>query len=226
MFDKGHFANRQDAGRQLCDRLPRLDPASSVVVALPRGGVPVGAVVAKCFGVALDVLLISKVGLPGRPELALGAVSNGDDIQVTTNTEIADHYGLSVDDVVRLAEREVPELKRRRELYSRGRPPVSLAGKTVIVVDDGVATGATMRAAIKIIRKREPRRILLALPVAPASTLKLLKKDVDQVVCLLQPEPYISVGYYYADFSQVDNGTVIELLRDCNSGGDGADTQN
>ncbi|MCP4317278.1 MAG: phosphoribosyltransferase [Hyphomicrobiales bacterium] len=213
MFGIRRFASRQDAGRQLCSHLPDFDPPSTVVVALPRGGVPVGAVMAERFGLPLDVLLIRKIGVPGQPELALGAVSNGNDMQVTVNEDLVAVLGLTADDIQGLAERELPELERRRELYLGRHPSVSLTGKTVIIVDDGVATGATMRSAIKIVRKRNPDRIILALPVAPRSTLRQLQQQADEVVCLQQPDPFISVGYYYSDFGQIDDAMVVDLLR-------------
>ncbi|MEX3007220.1 phosphoribosyltransferase [Hoeflea sp. TYP-13] len=226
MFGVGHFRSREDAGHQLCDHMPDIDPLSTVVVALPRGGVPVGAVIAERFRLPLDVLLIRKIGVPGHRELALGAVSDGEKQEITVNEDVAAALRLDSDDIRELAERELPELERRRQLFMRGRPPIPLNGKTVVLADDGVATGATMRSAIRIVRQRQPEHIILALPVAPRSTLAMLRPDVDEVVCLLQPEPFISVGSYFSDFGQVDNLEVVDLLRRCNrnndNGGKGA----
>ncbi len=216
MFGMGHFSSREDAGRQLGDRLPEFDPKSTVVVALPRGGVPVGAAVAERFKLPLAVLLIRKIGVPWQPELAVGAVAYGDELEVTVNEDVAIALGLSRQDIKKMANAELPELKRRREMYLNGRPAISLTGRTAIIIDDGVATGATMRAAIRIVKQRHPERIILALPVASRSTLARLQSEVDEVVCLLVPEPFSSVGSYYSRFGQVDNLEVVELLNRCN----------
>lgn len=207
------FEDRLDAGQQLAQRLTALDLGDAVVVALPRGGLPVAAPIATRFRLPIDVLLIRKVGVPGHRELAVGAVSDGQDMHVTINQDIADSLDLSHGDIVALARHELPELERRRKLYFGALAPEPLAGRTVIVIDDGVATGATARAALRLVRQRRPKQIILALPVAPASSLAELREEADNVVCLHQPEPFLSVGSHYRHFGQVDDGTVTDLLH-------------
>jgi putative phosphoribosyl transferase len=207
------FEDRQDAGQQLAQRLAAFDLGDAVVVALPRGGLPVAAPIAARFRLPIDVLLIRKVGVPGQRELAVGAVSDGQDMQITVNQDIADSLKLSHEDIVALARRELPELERRRNLYFGDLAPEPLAGRTAIVVDDGVATGATARAALRLVRQRRPKHIIVALPVAPASSLAELGAEADAVVCLHQPEPFLSVGSHYRDFGQVDDREVTDLLH-------------
>lgn len=207
------FEDREDAGRQLAQRLGAFDLRDAVIVALPRGGLPVAAPIAARFRLPIDVLLIRKVGVPGHRELAVGAVSDGQDMQITVNQDIAESLNLSQEDIVELAERELPELERRRHLYFGDLAPELLTGRTAIVVDDGVATGATARAALRLVRQRRPKQIILALPVAPASSLAGLGAEADAVVCLHQPEPFLSVGNHYRDFGQVDDQAVTDILH-------------
>jgi len=207
------FEDRQDAGRQLAQRLTAFDLGDGVVVALPRGGLPVAAPIAARFSLPIDVLLIRKIGVPGHRELAVGAVSDGQDMHVTVNQDIAGSLDLSHEDIVALAKRELPELERRRKLYFGDLAPEPLAGRPAIVVDDGVATGATARAALRLVRQRRPEQTILALPVAPASSLAALGTEADAVICLHQPEPFLSVGSHYRHFGQVDDRVVTDLLR-------------
>lgn len=207
------FRDRREAGEQLLKRMPEVDPAETVVIALPRGGVPVGAVVAEGLGVPLDVILVRKVGAPMQPELAVAAVTDGETMQVTVNEDIKAELGLSDKDIDELARKQLPEIERRRAAYYEGRQPTPLTGKTVIVVDDGVATGATANSALRLIRKQKPARLILALPVAPADTLERLEQHADEVVCLATPYPFYAVGAHYADFDQVEDSEVIETLR-------------
>lgn len=207
------FRDRSDAGRRLAERLSRVDTDNAVVIALPRGGVPVGAIVAEELGLPLDVILVRKVGAPLQPELAVGAVTDGDEMRLTVNKDIQAELGLSDEAIEDLAKRQLPEIERRRETYYKGRAPTPLSGKTVIVVDDGVATGATVNSALRLIRAQKPARLILALPVAPANTISRLEKHADEVVCLQSPSPFYAVGAHYADFSQVGDDVVIALLE-------------
>jgi putative phosphoribosyl transferase len=208
------FSDRLDAGKRLLERLPETDRKNTVVIALPRGGVPVGAVIAEGLGVPLDVILVRKVGAPMQPELAVAAVTDGKDMQITVNEAIKAELGLDDADIEELARKQLPEIERRREAYYEGREPTPLAGKTVIVVDDGVATGATMNSALRLIRKQKPARLILALPVAPADTIGQLAAHADDVVCLDTPTPFYAVGAHFADFTQVDDAEVVRLLRE------------
>lgn len=209
------FDDRRDAGEQLAERLAALDLHAAIVVALPRGGVPVAAPLAARFGIPLDVLLIRKIGVPGHRELAIGAVSDGRDMQIVLNDDVVERLGLSHADVMALAKRELPEIERRRKLYFADHPPEPLAGRTVILVDDGVATGATARMALRLVRQQDPLQIILALPVAPSSSVAELGAEADAVICLHQPEPFHAVGAHYRKFDQIDDRSVADILRRC-----------
>lgn len=198
----------------LAKQLPPVDEANAVVIALPRGGLPVAMEIASALHLPLDIALVRKVGVPGQPELAVGAVSDGDHMQLTINRDVAGMTGLSDADVRALAEKELPELERRRAAYCGDRPPIPVTGKTAIVVDDGVATGATMRSALRLIRERGASEIILALPVAPKDTLEDLRHEADQVVCLSTPAPFFAVGAHYADFRQTTDGEVEQILAE------------
>jgi putative phosphoribosyl transferase len=206
------FTDRRDAGRRLLEHLPRLEPSETVIVALPRGGLPVAEVIAEALGTPLDIALVRKVGLPGQRELALAAVTDGDDPQITVNEEVARMTGFGEDEIRRLAARELPEIHRRRALYLGGRPPVPLGGKTVVVVDDGVATGATLRAALRLIRDAGPARLIVAVPVGPAETISELEAACDAVICLERPVPFRAVGLHYRDFAQVSDDEVAGIM--------------
>ena len=213
------FENRIDAGIQLAEKLPELDPRSTIVVALPRGGVPIGAVIAQHIGCPLEVLLIRKIGVPGQQEVALGAVAVDGKTQISINEDIMVRLGLNADDVKRLAEEKLPELEERRQLYFGDRESLPFVGRTLVLVDDGVATGATMEAALNLVSSREPAAIILALPVAPENTIAKLASLADQAICLHQPEHFLSVGSYYIDFGQVENEEVIAHLEACRQTG-------
>ena len=206
------YRDRADAGEHLLERMPALDAAETVIFALPRGGVPVAEVVAEGLGAPLDIVLVRKVGLPGHRELALAAVTNGAEPTLTVNEDVSRSAGLNIDQIWELAEPKLREIARRRESYLGGRPEVPIKGKTVVVVDDGIATGATMRASLKHIRAKGPSRMILAVPVAPADTLAELGAMVDDVICLHTPEPYYAVGAHYRNFGQVSDATVTRAL--------------
>lgn len=210
------FADRIEAGKALAKRLGVLDPETTVVLALPRGGVPVAAEVAAPAGLPLDLLLVRKIGAPGHEELAVGAIVDGDDPEIIVNLSVAAQFGLSEAEVRKMGQSALKEIERRRDLYLGGRPPLSVEGKTAIVVDDGIATGASMKAALKALARRQPSHIIAAVPVAPAEILTELADYCDEVVCLETPFPFYAVGAHYVDFLQVDDGEVIAALRAAN----------
>lgn len=206
------FTDRREAGQRLLERLVQLDPKNTVILALPRGGLPVADVIADALGVPLDIVLVRKVGVPGQPELAVAAVTDGESPKITVNEDVARMAGLDYADIVRLADRELPELHRRREIYRNGRPPISLAGKIVVVVDDGLATGATMRAALRLVRDENPARLIAAIAVAPAGAITALESESDEVICLECPSEFRAVGLHYRNFGQVSDATVSSIL--------------
>jgi putative phosphoribosyl transferase len=207
------FQNRAEAGRLLAERLLQLRlPAPIVVLALPRGGVTVGAEVARALGAPLDVVLVRKIGAPWQPEYALAAVAEGDPPEIFVDPDLRRGNEVDMNYVNAQAQTELIEIARRRQAYLRGRAPLEVKGSTAIVVDDGIATGATMRAALKALRRREPALLVLAVPVAPQDTLLAMRGEVDQIVCLAQPYPFVAVGEHYVDFDQVSDAQVIQAL--------------
>ncbi|MGC1888432.1 MAG: phosphoribosyltransferase family protein, partial [Stellaceae bacterium] len=210
-MESERFRNRNEAGRLLAKRLAAdANRPDVLVLALPRGGVPVGYEVARALGAPLDVFVVRKLGVPGHEELAMGAVATGG-VRVL-NDQIV--QGLRIPEYVidAVAARERQELGRRERLYRGGRPPPEVHGRTVILVDDGLATGATMRAAIMALRKLQPARIVVAIPTASPETCEELKAEVDEVVCAIKPEPFLAVGHWYEDFSQTTDEEVRDLL--------------
>lgn len=207
------FINRRDAGRHLARALSRFaDTAGLIVLALPRGGVPVAAEVALALNKPFDVLIVRKLGVPGHEELAMGAIASGG-VRVL-NEELISLLKLSWNQVDAVTRRETTELARRERLYRRGRVIPIVAGFTVIVVDDGIATGSTMSAAVQLLRQQQARRIIVAVPVAPPDTAARLHQDADEVVTLLEPDPFSSVGQWYEDFSQTSDDDVRALLAE------------
>jgi putative phosphoribosyl transferase len=206
------FANRSEAGRLLARRLATKHLADPVVLALPRGGVPVGAEIARRLGAPLDVVLVRKIGVPYQRELAAAAVMDGGDAEIVTNDDVMAQAGLVRADIERLARRELAEIERRRQAYLQGRGRVPLEGRTLILVDDGIATGASVRAALVALRRRRPRALVLAVPVAPADTIAALRSEVDDLVCLDTPEPFGAIGLHYRDFHQLSDGDVMRAL--------------
>jgi putative phosphoribosyl transferase len=206
------FANRSEAGRMLARALARKQLADPVVLALPRGGVPVAAEIARHLKVPLDVVLVRKIGVPYQRELAAAAVVDGGDAEIVTNDDVMALADLSRADVEHLARRELLEIERRRQLYLQGRERVPLDGRTLILVDDGIATGASVRAALVALRRRHPRALVLAVPVAPADTIAALRPEVDDMVCLSMPEPFVAIGLYYRDFHQLSDEDVVRTL--------------
>jgi len=205
------FRDRTEAGRLLGERLGDLARRTDVVVlALPRGGVPVGRQVARALGAPLDVFLVRKLGLPAQPELAMGAIASGG-TQVL-NEELVRELRLGGDVIERVAERERGELERREHLYRGERPFPELSGRTVVLVDDGLATGATMRAAVEAVRTRGPARVVVAVPTAPRHSLRELEPPVDGLASLIAPEPFYAVGAWYDDFREVPDDEVRRVL--------------
>ncbi len=209
----GRFANRHEAGRLLADAVAAIAPDDCVVLALPRGGVPVAFEVAKKLHAPLDILLVRKIGAPGHEEYGIGALVDGDDPQVIIDDDSARRAGASADYIDGEIQRQLREVERRRAAYARP-APVSIGGRTVILVDDGIATGSTVRVALQALRRSNVEQIILAVPVAPRSTLSDLSKLCDRMVCLMSPTPFHSVGAHYADFTQTDDDEVITLLKE------------
>jgi len=206
------FVDRQDAGRRLAVELLRFAQQRPVVLALPRGGVPVGFEIARELAAPLDVILVRKIGAPGQPELAVGAIVDGERLDKVIDDGLVALLG--VPDTYLEAEiaKQIGEIERRRQLYFKGRRPTEVRQRTAIVVDDGIATGATMRAALQAIRRRKPARLVLAVPVAPGQAVAALRSEVDEVVCLVSPDDFLAIGQFYGDFRQVGDEEVIELL--------------
>jgi putative phosphoribosyl transferase len=206
------FRDRTDAGRRLATHLAAYVNRSDVLVlALPRGGVPVAAEVARALGAPLDIFLVRKLGMPGHEEFAIGAIASGG-VRVVNEDTLRD-YGVSAEQVDAVVEAEQQELERRERRYRGDRPFPSVAGKTVILIDDGLATGSTMRAAVAALRLEQPSRIVVAVPTAPVETCMELRHIVDEVVCLITPEPFYAVGLWYEDFAQTTDEEVRELLE-------------
>ncbi|GGL95975.1 phosphoribosyltransferase [Deinococcus aerophilus] len=205
------FHNRQEAGRQLAVHLSKLHSwPHTIALGLPRGGVPVAAQVARVLGVPLDVLMVRKLGLPGQPEVAMGAIASGG-VRVL-NEDLVRRAGVSAQALADAEAREKAELIRRETAYRGGRPPLALAGWTALLIDDGVATGATLRAALRAVRARLPARVAVAVPVAPPDTCRELQALADEVVCLWTPAHFHAVGQFYRDFGQTTDEEVRAWL--------------
>lgn len=203
------FVDRAEAGRLLAERLRARHLAQPVVLALPRGGVPVGYEVARALKAPLDALLVRKLGAPGHEEFALGAVVEGEPPIVVLNEGVPSRFKDHISDETA---RQVREMGRRRLAYREGRPLISVEGRTAIVVDDGVATGATFRAALEAMKRMNAAKVVAAIPVAPAESLAAIEALADEVICLESPEPFYAVGLHYADFGQTSDAEVVGLL--------------
>ncbi len=207
------FRNRTEAGEKLSSRLLHLTDESLVVLALPRGGLPVAFEVAKALSAPIDLIMVRKIGVPWQRELAAAAVVDGDDPQIVENSEIVETFRLSEDFIREEADKQLQEIERRRRLYLGERERVAVRGRTVVVVDDGIATGATVRAALKAVRKAGAQRVVLAVPVAPPETIDTLRAETDEIVCLSTPEFFGGISMFYTDFHQVSDDEVIDLLK-------------
>jgi putative phosphoribosyl transferase len=206
------FRDRADAGRQLAQRLMTYAAQNPVVLALPRGGVPVAFEVAKALRAPLDLIFVRKIGAPGHAEFGLGAVVDGAHPQVVLNEEALDRLRAPPGYIEEETERQLQEIERRREHYLAGRRPVDVEGRIAVVVDDGIATGSTVRAALKGLSRARPARLILAVPVAPADIIDHLRTEADEVICLMTPESFYAVGEHYDDFSQTSDREVTTLL--------------
>jgi putative phosphoribosyl transferase len=206
------FADRRAAGRRLAGPLRAMHLDHPLVLALPRGGVPVADAVARALAAPLDVLLVRKIGAPGHAEYALGAVAEGPEPQTVLNTEAVALLNPGKDYIEAERTRQLEEIERRRRAYAGGRAPLDPRGRTVILVDDGIATGATARVALVALRRAGAARVVLAVPVAPASSLAAFDSLADDVVCLAMPEPFIAVGDHYRNFNQTSDAEVVATL--------------
>lgn len=205
------FEDRVDAGKKLAKELSKYANRSDVLIlALPRGGVPVAFEVAKELNVKMDVFIVRKLGVPGNEELAMGAISS--DNVLVLNEDIVKSFQIPERVINMVAENELKELKRRERTYRGDRPKPEISGSTVILIDDGLATGATMRAAASAIKTKNPAKIVVAVPTGASDTCEIFKKEVDEVICMATPEPFYGVGAWYGNFSQTTDEDVCELL--------------
>ena len=207
------FSTRKEAGRLLGLKLQALKLDDPVVMALPRGGVPVAVEVARMLKAPIDLLMVRKIGVPWQRELAAAAVVDGERHDLVLNDEVMSTLGLTEADLADQVRNQLKEIERRRLVYLAGRAPVPVEGRSVIVVDDGIATGTTVRAGLVALRRRKPSRLILAVPVAPPDTAARLRREVDELVCLEQPTPFVAIGVFYRDFHQVEDAEVVALLN-------------
>lgn len=208
------FADRTEAGRELGRVLANRDLDDPVILALPRGGVPVALEIARALLAPMDVVLVRKIGVPEYREVAAAAVVDGGDAEIVYNTDVMRSARLSEADIEREAEVELAEIERRRKIYLGARERERLDGRTLIVVDDGIATGATMRAALAALKRKRPARLIVAVPVAAPDVVARLRKIVDEVVCLEAPDIFYAVGDHYGDFHQVTDAEVMDALAE------------
>lgn len=206
------FRDRTDAGRKLAEALSSYKAQHPVVLALPRGGVPVAAEVAAALQAPLDLLLVRKIGVPGQEELAMGAVIDGGAPITVRNDDIIQIANVSEEEFAAVRDRELAEIERRRAHYIGARPRAVIEDQTVIVIDDGIATGATTRAALKALRLRRLKKLILAVPVGPTDTIEAMRAEADVIVCLEQYEHFGAIGLYYGDFRQITDSEVIAIL--------------
>lgn len=206
------FADRMDAGRKLAKALIQYKDQKPIILALPRGGVPVAAEVASMLNAPLDLILVRKIGVPYQPELAMGAVVDGGVPLVVRNEDIIAMAGVSESEFNAVCDRELAEIERRRQSYLGNRARAEVGGRVAIVVDDGIATGATTRAALRAMRQRNSKKLVLAVPVAPIDTIAIMRNETDDVVCLEEYADFGAIGFYYVNFRQISDREVIETL--------------
>jgi len=205
------FADRVDAGRRLTERLLTFRGEGTIILAIPRGGVVVGRVVAEQLGAELDIVIPRKMGAPGNPELAIGAVMH--DGTMILNEDVLEMMDVPQSYIDEEKKKQMSEARRRMETYRRGKPYPSLKGRVVIIVDDGIATGATVAVAARWVKAQQPSRTVVAVPVGPPDSIKRLKNEADEVIYILAPAYFYAVGQFYDDFSQVEDEDVINLLK-------------
>lgn len=205
------FSNREEAARRLADKLAAYKGQNPLVLAIPRGAVPMARIVAEALGGEFDVVLVRKLGAPGNPEFAIGAIDETGWAYLGPYATLA---GANADYIERAKARELETIRKRRAQYSPLHPPIEPKGRIVIVIDDGLATGSTMLAALHALRQRAPQKLVCAVPVAPPDTLEKVGEQADEVVCLYAPENFQAVGQFYADFGQVEDDEVIALLSE------------
>ena len=206
------FTDREEAGRKLAAALGKFRGQSVAVLALPRGGVQVAAPIAAALQAQLDLILVRKIGVPMQPELAMGAVVDGANPHVVRNEDVIRLSGVSEAEFAAVRDRELAEIERRRKTYLGTRARAAVAGRIAIVVDDGIATGATVRAALQSLRPCAPQRLVLAVPVAPTGVLDKLRAEADEIVCLEEPRSFGALGQFYSDFREVEDREVIDVL--------------
>jgi len=204
------FKDRRDAGRRLAQRIEGIKEADLFILAVPRGGVVVAFEVVKALGAPMDLIIPRKLGAPGNPELAIGAVTQ--DGTIVLNHDIVQELGVPKSFIDQEAAEQVKEIERRMKKYRGDAPPPQLAGRTVVLIDDGIATGATIRAAVQSVRRSRPKRLIIAVPVAPPSAVQSLEKDADEVVALETPEWFMAIGQFYENFDQTSDEEVIDLM--------------
>jgi putative phosphoribosyl transferase len=207
------FKDRSEAGKQLAAALAPYKDQQPVILALPRGGVPVAAEVSAALDAPLDLVLVRKIGVPFQPELAMGAVVDGGSPLIVRNEDVIRLAGVDESEFKAICDEELTEIERRRQLYLGTRQRAEIAGRTAMVIDDGIATGATTRAALRATRMRNPKKLVLAVPVAPTEGLAAMREEADDVVCLEHHELFGAIGYYYSDFRQVSDEQVIDILK-------------
>jgi putative phosphoribosyl transferase len=209
------FYDRTDAGRRLAGELQKFKGEDVVVFALPRGGAPVAEPIATSLNAPLDLVLVRKIGVPFQPELAMGAVADGGNPVVVRNDDVIAMADIGDNEFQQACARELDEIERRRQLYLGNRARPEAKGHVAIVVDDGVATGATTRAALRAVRARGPKKLVLAVPVAPPDTLESLASEVDEIICLETHRAFGAIGFFYRDFRQISDDEVIDILDRC-----------
>jgi len=216
------FLDRTHAGRLLGAKLAGVTLKRPVVFALPRGGVPVGLEVARALKAPLDLLLVRKIGVPWQKELAAASIVDGEQPDIVFNDDVLEFTGITRDRVQAAAMAELQEIERRRSLYLKDQKPVDTEGRDAVLVDDGIATGASLKAAIRGVRRRKPSRVIVAAPVASTDTVEAMRKLADEVICLSTPPGFYAIGPYYDDFHQLSDQEVVDLLKQKPETGEGA----